>query len=284
MQDDGREGVSNCIMRQRLAQWFEAMRFHLGALTPHGDEVVIGVRATVIGDSYAGLLHPGPERIEARIGRGLHALHRGDGTGLDDDATGVALEHPFQLGHGVVEIRKRDVRNAEDALLVREAPVLMEPTVEGAERSLHRREIVDERLLHADTQRREEQCALDAEAVHGLEADLAVAVCGIAGKQIAEEILDAVALGIVAAEVLLEAARCRKHVEGRVRDEPIDLAAHQQHLLAVDISPLHAATLELGLDVAGERVLGLVVMVVGIEGQTNIGHVSPWYEPRQRGR
>ena len=71
---------------------------------------------------------------------------------------------------------------------------------------------------------------------------------------------------LLAPEVVLEAARLGDRVERGVRDELVDLAAHQQALLAVDVGPLHAPLGHRGVDVAGERVLGLVVVVVGVEG------------------
>jgi hypothetical protein len=46
----------------------------------------------------------------------------------------------------------------------------------------------------------------------------------------------------------------------------IDLAADQQSLLAVDLGPSHASALHPRVDVTDERVGGLVVVVVGVEG------------------
>ena len=74
------------------------------------------------------------------------------------------------------------------------------------------------------------------------------------------------ASGIAAAEVLVEAARLGHRVEGRVGDEPVDLAAHQQPLAAVDLGPLHGPLGHGRVDVAGVRVGRLVVVVVGVEG------------------
>src|SRR5690606_29110204 len=48
-------------------------------------------------------------------------------------------------------------------------------------------------------------------------------------------------------------------------DEPVDLAAHQEALLAVHHRPLHAALLHVGVDVPDEGVRGLVVVLVGVE-------------------
>src|SRR5207248_6302155 len=89
-------------------------------------------------------------------------------------------------------------------------------------------------------------------------------------------------LGVATAEVLVEAARPRDRVERRVRDEPVDLAADEQPLLAVQLDPLHAALLHLARHVPDERVFRLVVVVVGVE-QT-VAHVLPLVTCRDPGR
>ena len=83
--------------------------------------------------------------------------------------------------------------------------------------------------------------------------------------EVAEELTHALALGVAAAEVLVERPRLGDRVPRRVRDEPVDLPADEQALLAVDLGPLHGALRHAGLGVAGERVDGLVVVVVAVE-------------------
>ena len=83
--------------------------------------------------------------------------------------------------------------------------------------------------------------------------------------QVAEHLLEVDAGLVAAPEVVLEAARPGDRVERGVGDELVDLPAHQQAPLAADLGPLHAPLGHLGLDVAGEGVLGLVVVVVGVE-------------------
>src|SRR5206468_8826461 len=78
---------------------------------------------------------------------------------------------------------------------------------------------------------------------------------------------DALAVRIAPAEVLVETAGFRDRVERGVGDEAIDLSGHEQALAAVHDAPLHRAALHLRLDVARERVLGLVVVVVCVEGR-----------------
>ena len=107
--------------------------------------------------------------------------------------------------------------------------------------------------------------ALHALLVHEREPRVAVAVSGTDRLQLAEQRIQVGALGVAAAEVLVERAGLAHRVERRVRDEPVDLAADEQSLPAVELGPLDGAFLVLRLDVAGERVDGLVVVVVAVE-------------------
>ena len=156
---------------------------------------------------------------------------------------------------------------AEDALLVGEAPVLLQPPVEGPERGEQRGRVVEQRLLHADAEGGKEDRAAHALLVHQLQTGVAVAVLGVVAHrvEVAEELPDPLALGVAAAEVLVERARLRDGVEGRVGDEAVDLAADEQPLLAVDLTPLHRALGHARLGVAGEGVDRLVVVVVAVE-------------------
>src|SRR5205823_6069844 len=82
-----------------------------------------------------------------------------------------------------------------------------------------------------------------------------------------------VVAGTLTAEVLVERPRPRDGIELRVRDEPIHLARDDQPLLAVDLGPLHRTLAKARIDVPGERVGSLVVVIVGVEGQEpQVGH------------
>ena len=143
-----------------------------------------------------------------------------------------------------------------------------------------RLDVVDERLLHADAEGREQEAAFEPLPVHHLDARLRMPVRRADRLELAERGADVVA-GALAAEVLVEASRPRDRVEQRVRDEAVDLARDDEALLAVDLGPLHRALAEAGLDVAREGVGSLVVVVVGVEGQkTEIGHRA---SPPERG-
>ena len=195
----------------------------------------------------------------------FEAFGRADGPVLEDHDAGAAVEHPLQLGHGLVDVGEREVGRGEDPLLVVEAPVLVEPAVERAERGTRRGKVVAQRLFHADTERGEEQRAVDALLVHHLQPDVAVAVGGVGRFEVAEQLDDARAALVVPAEVLLETARLGEVAERGVRDEPVHATTDEQARLAVDLGPLHRPLGVLGFDVAGERVGRLVVVVVGVE-------------------
>jgi hypothetical protein len=127
--------------------------------------------------------------------------------------------------------------------------------------------VVAQGLLHAYAQRGEQQGAVHALLVEQRQARVPSPVGGMIGQglELAEHGLH-VDPGLVAApEVVLQAAGPGDGVEGRVGDELVDLPAHQQPPFAVDHGPLHAALGHGGVDVADERVLRLVVVVVGVE-------------------
>ena len=250
-------------------------RLHLGALAPVRQVAAVRAVAAVQGEGDAGLVHPRPERVIEGVGVATAARRRGDRADADEDHPGVAGEGGLQLAHGVVRVDERDVRGGEDAVPVVEAPVLVQPAVEGPEGGHERRRVVDQRLLHAHAERREEEGGLEALGVHDLQAGVAVAVGGVDRVQLAEQVGHSGGLGVAAPEVLVERPRLADRVERRVRDEPVDLAADQEALAPVDRRPLHGALGELGLDVAGEGVERLVVVVVGVERR----EIDGWHEP-----
>ena len=76
--------------------------------------------------------------------------------------------------------------------------------------------------------------------------------------------------------VVVEAARARDGVEGRVRDEAVHRARDQQLLPTAYLRPVHAAPPHLAVEVTREGVLGLVVVVVAVEDlEGKLGHGRP---------
>jgi hypothetical protein len=182
---------------------------------------------------------------------------------------GTRVEDPPHLGSGQVGVGERDHRGGVDSAVAPvEAPVLVEPLVEGAERGVQRGHVAPQGLLHADAERGEEQRTVHPLLVEQPQAGSAVAVGGVVVErlELAEHRLQVEAGLVAPPEVVLEAAGLGDRVERGVRDELVDLPADEQPLLAAYLGPLHAPLGHRGVDVAGERVLRLVVVVVGVEG------------------
>ena len=70
--------------------------------------------------------------------------------------------------------------------------------------------------------------------------------------------------GFCAPEVAVERSRPPDRVVGRVRDELEQLAADDERAATIHVDPAHRAAV-LAVEVAGERVLRLVVVLVGVE-------------------
>ena len=97
------------------------------------------------------------------------------------------------------------------------------------------------------------------------------------------EQLERVHLVRVAAEVLAQAARLGDRVEGGVGDGPADLAAQHVVLPTVDRGPLHRARPERRVEVAGEGVERLVVVVVRVPHRVpELVHARPGVEVSRR--
>ena len=80
------------------------------------------------------------------------------------------LERVLDLGLGPSRVLQADVRRREDPLAVVERPVVVHPLVERVEHRVQRVGIVEQRLLHADAERREQEAAGEALRVHELDA------------------------------------------------------------------------------------------------------------------
>ena len=108
-----------------------------------------------------------------------------------------------------LHVHQREHGRREDALAPREAPILVEPLVEGVQRRVGQVGVVAQRVLDADAERREQQAALDPLLVHQREPRFAVAVGRADRLELAEGGADVEALGVVAAEEAVEAAGLR---------------------------------------------------------------------------
>ena len=192
------------------------MGVELLALAPHRKDLTVSGVSGVVGQQDAGFPQRLPEVGEHRVGRRAVTELGAHGARLHDDHPSTLGKGPFQLAHRILRVRQREVRGREDALLVVEAPVLFHPPVEGAERGSGGRQIVLERLLHADREGREEVRTREALLVHHADPRVTILVFGTGGLELTEELDHAGAGLVLAAEVVLEAARRRQGVEGRV--------------------------------------------------------------------
>jgi hypothetical protein len=182
-----------------------------------------------------------------------------------DDAR-VTVERPLELAYGPVDVAERDVRGGVDAIAVVAAPVVLEPAVEGSERECHRLGIVLQQLLVQHAEGGEHPHLLETLRVHDLEPDVPVAVLRSDRLAVSQELEGCPALG-VAAEVVAHRSGLRHGVEGRVHDSVAHPPADDVVLAAVDLGPLDAAGSERRIEMTGERVERLVVVVVGVERQ-----------------
>ena len=174
-----------------------------------------------------------------------------------------AVERPLELLHRPRGVGEREVGRGEDAALVVEGPVLGEPPVERAEGDAHRLRIVLQRLLVDHPERGEEEAPGQPLVVEHAQPSGRIAVLRTDGLVVADE-LERVHVVRVATEVLAEAAGLRDRVEGGVGDRPAHLAADHVVLPTLDRGPLHGPGTERRVEVAGEGVERLVVVVVGV--------------------
>src|SRR4051812_44391126 len=89
------------------------------------------------------------------------------------------------------------------------------------------------------------------------------------------------ALGELAAELQVETAGHDHRIERRVRNEAVDLAADDDLDVRALLHHAYAAVLEGGIEVPGERVERLVVVVVGVDRAQLIGH-GHLHDPARR--
>ena len=179
--------------------------------------------------------------------------------------------------HGPVDVGERDVGRGEDAVLVGEAPVLVEPPVEGAEQERDRLGVVLERLLVDHPEGREQPAPRRGRARRawrgGRRGRGTRRGCGSCGL----EQLERVVAVRVAAEVVASAR------PGLATGSKVGLTTARLTLppstwyVRPSISA-HWTTRgpERGVEVAGEGVERLVVVVVGVEGPVAVRRLRRW--------
>ena len=265
-----------------------------GRLPPAGEggaEAVNGVpvgRATAVGgvDHHgdAGLVGQAPEAVEHRV-EGIPPSERGGrGRRAHDHGAGTVVEGPGQLLGGPGRIGQGEVGSGEDAAPVVEGPVLDHPPVEGPEEVADRLGIVGQRLLVDHPEGGEEQASGHALLVEGGQAGLGLAVGGADRFAAGQELHRVPSVG-VAPEVVVHGPGQGHRVEGRIGHGPADPAADDVVATAVDLGPLDDPGPEGRIEVPGEGVECLVVVVVGVEDRmAELPEVTHLLPPRRRPR
>jgi hypothetical protein len=129
---------------------------------------------------------------------------------------------------------------------------------------------VAELLLVDHAEGREQPASGQALIVQRAEPGVGVAVLG-SDRLVVADALERVDAAGVAAEVVVQAARLGHGIERGVAHRPADATAHHVVAPAVNGRPLHAAGREGRVQVAGERVLGFVVVVVRVDDRVAEG-------------
>ena len=141
--------------------------------------------------------------------------------------------------------------------------------------------IVLQHLLDPEPEAGEHPRELDALVVEHLHARVALAVLGLDALWLAEDLLERAALRVLRAEVAVERPGPADRVVGGVRDELQQLAADDQRAAPVHVDPAHRAAV-LPVEMAGEGVLGLVIVLVGVEQPVVEPGRSGWRDRRHR--
>src|SRR6516162_6776530 len=179
----------------------------------------------------------------------------------------AAVEHEIDFLDRLLRVSQRNHRRREDTVIVPiETPVFVEPQVEGVQRRHRAFHVVLERFLDPAPEGWKHDARLDTLVVD--DGDPGVAILVFRSQF---ELLDPHqrggidALGDLAAEQRVQATRHDDRVEGRVGNEPVDPVADDRLGVAAVAVHLNAAPAELLVQVPGEGVQRLVVVVVDID-------------------
>ena len=164
----------------------------------------------------------------------------------------------------LVDQRQADDGCGEDAVLVIERPVLVHPLVEGVDDGVGEDHIVGGAFLDEAGERRVHHAAVNAQLVHQLEAGRRRLVGGDDIHCLADELAEVQAIGVVAEEVVLGAARPGHPRERRVGNHVADVVLDDElgSPIDLDVADLSAVFLR---QVLRERLFGLVHVVVDVE-------------------
>ena len=218
-------------------------------------------------DRDPGLCQAGPHGIVQLVAqRAAPAVGRRHGRRTDVHHPSAALHQRVDFGGRGLGIGQRDHRDGEEAALIVETPVVLQPPVERRQARHRRRDVVLQCLLDPTAERGEQQCRTEALLIHHLDPLVTAAVLRMPRQRLdLEQRAGVDALGNLTAEQRIEGSRDDDRVERGVRDEGVELAAHQHvHPLAL-LHRADAPVLELRVEVSGECVERLVVVIVRVD-------------------
>ena len=215
-------------------------------------------------DQHVVLDDPLPERVELGQRERPRATEAGHRRRADQDATRTALDRPFQLLDRLLDDRQGDDRGGEDAVLVVEAPDLVEPLVQRMDQDVDGDRVVAQPLLEQAGQRREHQRAVQAQLVHLLQARAGLEERRDRAHRLTEQLALGLAVRVAELEVLLPGARPGDDLEGRVGNVVADLAADRDLGAPVDLHVLDEVLVLLGQEL-GQRLRRLVEVIIRVK-------------------
>jgi hypothetical protein len=174
------------------------------------------------------------------------------------------VKHPFQLPDAAVEIGKRQVRRSEDPILMGEAPLLFDPTIE---RMKDIQDGIDVGLhwpLHAHTLRWEHPHRLHALLVHNAQTSLTVEPFRVLLRTFRHQCrIDAVAYS---SEIVVERTGTGPRVDiAWSRNPRVEFVSDHVTDSAIDLFHQNATVRKLRAAVTREGVRGLPIVVICVE-------------------
>ena len=230
------------------------------------DIAIAVLEADMRGDSDPGFLDPRPERIEHRIGGRAQSVTGEDRAVAQSDDPRAACQHPFEFAQREIEVRQRQQRHREDAVLVGKPPFVVDPAVERSDDVERCFDVGLHRAFNAHAVRREHPACRDALRIHRLEPRVAVEPFGMFCRHFRPQVGLVRIGGFLAGKEIEKRAGYRAPVgiAGTGQDR-MRLVADEVAQRSVDLDHAQPAILERGIAIAGEGVACLPIVVVGVE-------------------